>query len=427
MKGNGEMHSREDLNPTKGLNPTARDLRRINRRTVVQALFTSEAASRFEVSQRSGLSAGTVTNVVSELLAEGIVLEAGFEVSEQGRRRAILTLNRDYGYILGGEIGETGVSVGLFDLRLHRLTTFRSPLSSEENNPTEVVNRIIEGVAFILQKEQITPDKILGMGLGLPGIVEHTEEQLVSAPAWGWEPVPLKEMLARHFPFPLHLDNGAKAMALAEIDRNPQFAKEIVVSVYLGTGVGAGIIHEGKLNRGSTNSAGEWGHTIIVVDGEACRCGHLGCLEAYVGSLGIIRRLHELDATHPALQMRDEFGIIHTLIHMASRDDMVAKQVLDGTIRYLAAGLANLINLCNPHRIILSGMVGLELGQFALAEIRKATRQYALKLPCEAAEISVSQLEPDGASIGMAKLVLDDFFDAVGGKKTHPSLYPSRL
>ena len=86
-----------------------------------------------------------------------------------------------------------------------------------------------------------------------------------------------------------------------------------------------------------------------------------------------------------------------------------------------------MINLCNPRRIILSGLVGLELGQFALAEIRKATSQYALKLPCEAAEISVSQLEPDGASIGMAKLVLEDFFDTVGGQKTHPSLYPSRL
>jgi len=102
MKGNGEMHSREDLNPTKGLNPTSRDLRRINRRTVVQALFTSEAATRLEVSQRSGLSAGTVTNVVSDLLAEGIVLEAGFTASEGGRRRAILTLNLDYGYVLGG-------------------------------------------------------------------------------------------------------------------------------------------------------------------------------------------------------------------------------------------------------------------------------------------------------------------------------------
>jgi predicted NBD/HSP70 family sugar kinase len=392
----------------------------------VQTLFTSEVATRLEVSQRSGLSAGTVTNVVSELLVEGIVREDGFTVSEGGRRRTILALNQHYGYVLGGEIGETGVTMGLFDLRLHRLTTFHSPLSSEEDTPTEVVNRLLEGVAFILQKEQITPDKILGMGLGLPGIVEHTEEQLVSAPAWGWEPVPLKEVLARHFPFPLHLDNGAKAMALAEVDRNAHFAKEIVVSVYLGTGVGAGIIQEGKLNRGSTNSAGEWGHTIIVVDGEACRCGHRGCLEAYVGSLGIIRRLHAFDAIHPALQRGDEFAIIHTLIHMASRDDLVARQVLDGTIRYLAAGLANLINLCNPHRIILSGVVGLELGQFALAEIRKATSQYALKLPCDAVEISVSQLEPDGASIDMAKLVLEDFFDTVGGQKTHPSLYPSR-
>ena len=421
------MQNNGDLSSTKGLNLTTRDLRRINRRIVVKTLFTSQAASRLEISQNSGLSAGTVTNVVNELLTEGIVLEAGFAATEGGRRRTILTLNPAYGYVLGGEIGETGLSVGLFDLQLHRLTTFRSPWSSEENTPTEVVNRLIEGVAFLLHQEQITLDKILGMGLGLPGLVEHSEEALVAAPAWGWEPVALKEMLARHFLFPLHLDNGANAMALAEIDRNPQFATEIVVCVYLGTGVGAGMIQEGKLYRGATNSAGEWGHTIIAVDGEICRCGRRGCLEAYVGSQGIIRRLHELDATHPALHMDDEFATIHTLLHMASRDDGIAKQVLEGTIRYLGAGIANLIDLFNPHRIILSGRVGLELGQFALVPIRQAISRYALKRPCEVAEISVSQLGQEGASLGMAKLVVEDFFDSVGGQKTHLSLHPSRL
>jgi predicted NBD/HSP70 family sugar kinase len=421
------MQSREELNSTKGLNPTARDLRRINRRTVLQMLLADEVVSRLEMSQQSGLSAGTVTNVVSELLVEGIVLEAGFEASEGGRRRTMLTLNLDYGYMLGGEIGETDIAVQLFDLRMHQLTAFRSSISNAENNPDEVVKRITEGVALLLQEKQIMPDKILGMGLGLPGIVEHTEEELVSAPAWGWEPVPLKEMLARRFSFPLHLDNGAKAMALAEIDLHPHFATETVASVHLGTGIGAGILYEGKLYRGSTNSAGEWGHTIIALDGQACRCGHLGCLEAYVGSLGIMRRLRELDMTHPALQMGDEIGIIRTLVQMASSADQVARQVLDEVIRYLGAGLANLINLFNPQQVILCGWLGLELGKFALEEISEWTRQYALKQPYEVAKISVSQLGRDGVSLGMARLVLEHFFDTQGGRKTHPSLHSARL
>lgn len=101
--------------------------------------------------------------------------------------------------------------------------------------------------------------------------------------------------------------------------------------------------------------------------------------------------------------------------------------MLEETIRYLGAGLANLIGLFNPHRIILSGRVGLDLGQFALAQIRQATRHYTLKHPGEVAEIGLSQLGQEGASLGMAKLVLEDFFDTIGGQKTHLSLPPSRL
>src|SRR5258708_7174639 len=112
-----------------GANPTARDLRRANRRTILQSMFTDGTISRLEVSQRSGLSTGTVTNVVNELLGEGIVVESGYEASEGGRRRTILALNPEYSYFLGGEIGETDVAIELFDLTLHKLKAVRYALS----------------------------------------------------------------------------------------------------------------------------------------------------------------------------------------------------------------------------------------------------------------------------------------------------------
>src|SRR5712664_2016960 len=111
-----------------GLNLTARDLRRINRRTVLQAMFADGVVSRPDLSRRSGLSTGTVTNVVAELLSEGIIQESGFEASQGGRRRTVLTLNREYGYFLGGEVGETDVAVELFDITLQKLKSVRYPL-----------------------------------------------------------------------------------------------------------------------------------------------------------------------------------------------------------------------------------------------------------------------------------------------------------
>lgn len=406
-----------------GLNLTARDLRRMNRRTVLQAMFADGVISRLELSQRSGLSTGTVTNVVAELLSEGIIQESGFEASQGGRRRTVLTLNREYGYFLGGEIGETDVAVELFDITLQKLKSVRYPLPLEDNHPAQVVRYVVDGVAFLLQEAQISADKILGLGLGLPGIVEHTEKELVSAPAWNWEPVPLKSMLQQYFSFPLYIENGAKAMAIAEMRLNPGLPRETMVAVHLGTGVGIGIIYEGKLYRGATNSAGEWGHTIVALDGRTCRCGHQGCLEAYVGAPGILYHLSEIDAQHPLLSGsdRNEISTMLALIALARSDDPVAAQVIDDTLRYLGVGIANVINLFNPQRITIGGWLGLQLGELVLPTLHQIVKRYAISPALEIATMSLSTLGRDGVSIGSAILCLEDFIETVGGGRDVPS------
>lgn len=406
----------------KSANPTARDLRRINRQTVFRCLYAHEPMSRLELSQLSGLSAGTIANVVGELLAETLVLEAGFEASEGGRPRTILTLNMEYGYFIGGEIGETEVVAELFDLKLQKLKRVKYPLAPEENRPEIVVRRFAGGVEQLLSEAQISQEKVLGIGVGVPGVVEQAEEEMVAAPAWNWQPVPLKAMLREHFQIPLYVDNGSKVMALAEMHLEPDLRNETMVALNVGTGVGAGIISEGQLYRGGNNSAGEWGHTTIVLDGEMCRCGHRGCLEAYVGAPGIIRRMRALAPTSPALASSDEVQTIIKLIAAAEQGDAAAQQVFLDVIHYLGAGLANLINLFNPQRIILGGWTGLLLGQHFLPELTRETQRYALKQPFEAAQILVSQLGRDAASLGAARLALEAFLISVGRPEIrHPA------
>lgn len=404
-----------------GLHLTARDLRRMNRRTVLQAMFADGVISRSDLSQRSGLSTGTVTNVVAELLSEGVIQESGFEASQGGRRRTVLTLKREYGYFVGGEVGETDVAVELFDITLQKLKSVRYPLLLEDNHPAQVIRCIVDGVAFLLREAQLSLDKILCLGLGLPGIVEHTGKELVSAPAWGWEPVPLKSMLQQHFSFPLHIDNGAKLMAIAEMRLHPGSPRETMAAVHLGTGVGVGIIYEGKLYRGATNSAGEWGHTVVALDGRRCRCGHRGCLEAYVGAPGILSHLRELDAHHALFSDsdRDEIGTILALIQMVRNGDPVAVQVIDDSMRYLGAGVANLINLFNPQRIIIGGWLGMQLGELVLPALQEVIKRYAIAPAFEIARISVSSLGRDGVSMGAAILCLEDFIETVGGGKDY--------
>ena len=186
------------------------------------------------------------------------------------------------------------------------------------------------------------------------------------------------------------------------------------------TGIGAGIIADGSLFRGAINSAGEWGHTCIELDGRPCRCGSHGCLEAYAGAPGIITRLRELAPQSSLLHYNDQERTLAAIVDAARDGDPAATRVLRDTAHYLGAGIANLINLFNPQLILLGGWVGLQIGEFILPEIRQYTERYALKLPFDVTKIDLCQLGTDAIAMGAATLVLEHFF-VTGGWQNQSS------
>jgi predicted NBD/HSP70 family sugar kinase len=177
------------------------------------------------------------------------------------------------------------------------------------------------------------------------------------------------------------------------------------VVALLGIGVGAAVFTEGRLYRGWQSSAGEWGHTPIVVDGDACRCGSRGCLEAYVGESAILRRWDER-LGGDRLPAAADVSRMETMFAMAETDDAARSVELDFA-RYLGAGLATLINLFNPQRIVLAGSVGLRLTPRMLAHVREAAGRYALRQPFESVEIVQGRLGDDAVALGAATLVVD--------------------
>jgi len=386
---------------------TVRDLRRTNRHLVLQQIYFTGPSSRLDLSQRSGLSPATVTNVVTSLLEEGIIVESGFEESQGGRPRAILAINPAYGSFVGIDVGETHIQTGLFDLTLRNLSTVRCSLTPDENQPQQVVSHIVEGVESLLAESGVQHDKVIGVGIGVPGVVEPRGGVSVFAPNWGWHDVPLLSMLKKHIDLPIYLDNGAKAMALAEMWFGAGRGAQNLAVLLIGTGIGSGIVAQGRLYRGVTNSAGEWGHAAIELDGRVCRCGSRGCLEAYVGAPGIIQRLRELDPQSDLLD--DQTTTIAVIVEAAEHGDPAAVQVLGDTAHYLGAGVANLINLFNPELIVLGGWAGLQIGEYILPELHRFAERYALKRPFSATKITLSQLGQDAISMGGACLVLGDF------------------
>src|SRR6201994_592801 len=369
---------------------TVRDLRRDNRSVLLWSLYFDQPCSRQDLSEATGLSSASVSNVIRELIAEGIVIEAGSVDSDGGRPRVLLRINPDYGYVIGVDVGETRVRAELFDLTMTVRACADYPLEPREHGVEVVVDRVLACLQTVLADSGVAPEAILGVGIGVPGVVEHGPETLLFAQTYGWDAVPLERLLRAGTDLPLFIENGANTLGQAELWFGAgQGARHGVVAL-IGSGVGASIIGHGAAERAGTSSGTEWGHTTIMVGGRDCRCGSLGCLEAYVGAEAILDRYAQ--ARHEAqgeaegqgwqqlLPGRDEETALAALAELAETSPEAAK-VLDDTTLYLGAGIADLINLFGPDQIILGGWAGLLLGQRLLPPLRAPAREHAPRPP----------------------------------------------
>jgi predicted NBD/HSP70 family sugar kinase len=244
---------------------------------------------------------------------------------------------------------------------------------------------------------------VLGVGVGVPGIVEEGPELLVHCQAYGWDAVPLERLLRAGTDLPLRFENCSKTLGQAELWFGAGRGAQHAVVALIGSGVGAALISGGSIYRGATSSAGEWGHTRVMVGGRTCRCGSAGCLEAYVGAEAILERYGQ------RVPGEDEESALAALIDVAGTHAFAA-EIMNETAMYLGAGLANLINLFNPERIVLSGWAGLLLGEW-LPAIQEAARSRSLRQPFAAASIVLGQLGPEAVTLGAATLPMERFLE----------------
>lgn len=386
---------------------TVRDLRRGNRSIVLRELYFDGPLSRQDLIALTGLSSGSVSNLVTDLLAEEVVSEVGQVESDGGRPRVLLQVNPAYGYTIGVDVGETCVRVELFDLAMTQLAKSEHPLVPEHHEVDLVTRHIRSGIEAVLKDSGVPAGRVLGVGIGVPGVVEQAPTPLVHAQTIGWQAVPLAATLQEATGLPMFVDNGAKTLGQAEVWFGVGRGTRNAVVALIGTGVGASIIADGSIYRGATSSAGEWGHTKVAINGRICRCGGRGCLEAYIGGKSIIERYLEA-APGAAIHPEDEEKALAHLL-AAAKTSADARRVLDITLDYVGVGLANLINLFNPEKILLGGWAGTQLGQHSLPNIRQATAKHALAQPFAQTTIELGQFGFDAVALGAATLVVDQF------------------
>ncbi|WP_328622325.1 ROK family transcriptional regulator [Streptomyces sp. NBC_00354] len=413
---------------------TVRDLRRGNRSAVLQRLYFGGPMSRQELGPATGLSSGSVSNVVGELVADGLLEEAGIVDSDGGRPRTLLRVAPGSAHMIGVDVGETRVRVELFDLALTELARTELPLLPRGcYDVGPIVDHVRTGIATVLAEAGVGTERLLGVGVGVPGIVDREAPggAVVHGQTIGWDAVPLEALLratgALPDEVPYIIDNGARTLGQAEMWFGAGRGAREAVVVLFGSGVGASLITDGSPDGSTTEGTPlEWGHLTVSVRGRRCRCGALGCLEAYTGAESLLARWAErggraggaVDAVD-ALDELDEEEALSALLAAAVAADPVALEVLEETAEYLGAGLSDVINLFRPERILIGGWAGLLLGPHILPAVREHAARYSLRHPADRVTIDLGSLGPDAVTVGAATLLLSAFF-ATGGRRTPP-------
>jgi len=249
----------------------------------------------------------------------------------------------------------------------------------------------------------------------------------VFAPNWDWHDVTIEALLAERLGLPVYVDNPLKAVALSEMWFGVGRETKSMAVVNLGTGVGAGIVIDRSLLRGETNNAGEWGHTLLQLDGRPCRCGRRGCVEAYLGVGGLQATLAEIDPDHPALQEPQQRGFVDAVAEGLAADDSAPAELARRTSHYLAASLGDLVNLLNISHITLTGWTTAALSQWLIPAVRSELPDHVLPGSRAGLTVEASRVPGNPVALGMAAFSLEQFLCTLGLASSASLPIPRRL
>jgi len=383
-------------------------LKEINRTHVLDIIKRERVVSRAQLARITSLSRATISLLVDKLLTIGVVEEIGRGESSGGRPPVLLKFIPDSAFAMGAHMYDSDWSMVVtnLDAVVRRSIT----LHIEQNSPRGAIDTLKRGIE-ILTSEFSGKMLLPAIGLGTPGLVDIHTGTIKSAVDVGWAEVPVKKILEEETGLKTFVANRSKVGALAELWYGAREGIKDLIYISIGTGIAAGIIHQGKLYIGTNSSAGELGHVTIIPDGPLCPCGNRGCLQQLVSEQAIATRarqllrensrsrLHKLAGNHP------EMITVYHVLKAADEGDELALSILDESAEYLGIAVANLVNLFNPELIVLGGPVG-QSSRILTDKLAEKVRLRAMAYPLSAVQIVTSSLGSYSGAIGASVLVL---------------------
>lgn len=334
----------------------ARDLMRAtNRINTLHAIRTAGSISRSELSAITGLSNSAITGLTAELIREGLVIEKTTSEHEGGRPPILLSLKPSGAYVVGVNLSVDKISSAIIDLKANVLAQHVLPLNRRYYEAEEIVDLIAQSVHACIWEANFSKEQISGVGLGVPGLVDHRTGKIRFLPNYAWKNVELRSLVEEKLHCPTYLENSSNTLALAEHWFGEGKGVRDFLVVTIENGVGLGIFAEEKLYRGHDGIAAEFGHLTIDPQGPECRCGKRGCIEAYVGGISTIEAAERL-RRQGIWQPEDRGKLSFEQVVAGAREGVAPLQnIFANAGRVLALGVSHLINLFNPSKIIIAG------------------------------------------------------------------------
>lgn len=311
--------------------------------------------------------------------------------------------------VVGVDLGGTKILAGVFSMQLKCLG--RSKMSTKaQRGSAAVIDRVAQCVENAVDECDLEMKRIKGVGIGAPGAVDPESGRVIFAPNLAWQDTPLKRDLEKQLGVPVFVENDGNVCTLGVYETELQTKPRHMVGIFLGTGIGAGLILNGELFSGFNRTAGEIGHMILEVGGPKCNCGNKGCFEALAGRQAIFRRIQTAVKEGQKTVLTDMLG--DGLLNMRSGDlrkalrrgDKLVERVIEEAAEYTGIAVANVINMVNPEVVVLGGGIIDALEDEMLAIIVETAKDYALAGTAKGIEIIPSKLGDDAGIVGAAVL-----------------------
>ncbi|MFZ1399720.1 MAG: ROK family transcriptional regulator [Candidatus Promineifilaceae bacterium] len=371
-----------------------------NARLVLKTIYDAGDVSRADLARMTGLTRATVSNIVAGYLDKGIVAETGFGPSLGGKPPIMLSMVPDARQLICLDLGSEQFTGALVNLRGH----FEKQISLPVNGRTahaaldlvyELVDQLLDNVTA----------PVLGMALGSPGLIDADAGLVKQSVNLDWHDLPLQQLLADRFQFPVYIANDSHLAALAEYSYGDDDTRNLVL-IKMGQGIGSGIVLNGRIFYGEGFGAGEIGHVSVVADGEHCSCGNVGCLETVASVRAMLRQAETAAAQNPGSLLATGQPITWEILRQACQQgDAVAQQIVAQAGEFLGLAVANLVGILNVNRIVIAGKVA-QTGDLFIGAVQSSMARRVLpKLAVDTA-VQYATTESNLVLLGASALIL---------------------